>query len=306
MNRDKIIVICGPTASGKSAIAEKLAQKFKAEIVSADSMQIYRHMDIGTAKPTKAERLRVAHYMIDHIEPDEHYNAAKYKEEATEAIEQIGHQGKNIIVCGGSGLYIRVLIKGIFVGPARDPEYRKLLQKEAFEKGTDVLYERLQAVDPVSAENIHPNNLVRIIRALEVFEASGKPFSEFHAEHAFAESPYHALILYIDRPRDELYERINARTDQMIENGLLEETKAILDMGFSKDLKPMCALGYKEMVGVINEEMTMEEATELIKKNTRNYAKRQITWFNKMEDLIKVSPDNINAIIQLVREHLAK
>ena len=185
-------------------------------------MQIYRHMDFGTAKPTKADRLKIAHYMIDHVEPDETLLARQNTgEDASEAIEQIGHQKKNVIVCGGSGLYIRVLTKGIFSGPDRNPEYRKTLKAEAEEKGAGALHDRLMAIDPAYAKKIHPNNLIRNIRALEVFHASGRPFSEFHAEHAFTESPYNALTLYMDRPRAELYERINARTTQMIEDGLL-------------------------------------------------------------------------------------
>ncbi|MBE9531997.1 MAG: tRNA (adenosine(37)-N6)-dimethylallyltransferase MiaA, partial [Proteobacteria bacterium] len=247
IERQKIIVICGPTASGKSSVAMKMAEEFKAEIVSADSMQIYRHMDIGTAKPTKADRLKVAHHMVDHVEPDEPYSAARYREEASEAIEQIGLQKKNVIVCGGSGLYIRVLTKGIFTGPERDAEYRKELKEEAFNKGTDVLHQRLKAVDPVYAEKIHPNNLVRITRALEVFHASGRPFSDFHAEHAFTESPFDTLMLYMSMPRKELYERINARAEEMIEAGLVDETRALIEMGYTEDLKPMSALGYKEM-----------------------------------------------------------
>ena len=304
MDRRKVIVICGPTATGKSKVALKLAEKFKAEIVCADSMQLYRHMDIGTAKPTKADRLRVAHHMIDHLEPDEPYSAAKYREDGSDAIEQIGHRLNNIIVCGGTGLYIRVLTKGIFKGPERDAEYRKTLEAEAFEKGTDELHERLQADDPESAKKIHPNNLVRIIRALEVFHASGRPFSEFHAEHSFNESPYDTLMLYVERPREELYKRIDARAEQMIKDGLCEETKALLEMGYSEDLKPMRALGYKEMVGFINEAYSMEDAIELLKKNTRNYAKRQITWFKNIEELVRVSPNKLNEMMELIRGHL--
>jgi tRNA dimethylallyltransferase len=305
MEQRKIIVICGPTASGKSKLALKLGEKFKAEIVSADSMQLYRHLDIGTAKPTKAERLRVAHHMIDHIEPDEPYSAAQYRVEASDAIEQIGHRLNNIIVCGGTGLYIRVLTRGIFEGPERDPKYRKALEEECYERGLEFLHARLEEVDPVSAKKIHPNTKVRIIRALEVFHASGIPISEFHAEHAFAESPYNPLLLYIDRPREELYTRINKRTEQMLKDGLLDETRTLIgELGYNQELKPLGALGYKEMLGVINNEYSMEEATELLKKNTRNYAKRQITWFNNMEGLVKVSPNNTNEIITLIRGHL--
>jgi tRNA dimethylallyltransferase len=305
MEKQKIIVICGPTASGKSNAAMRIATEFKAEIVNADSMQIYRHMDIGTAKPTKADRLKVAHYLIDHVEPDEPFSAAKYREDASEIIEQIGHQGKNVIVCGGSGLYIRVLTKGIFKGPERDSEYRETLESEAFQKGTNILHDRLKAVDPVSAKNIHPNNLVRIIRALEVFHASGRPFSEFHAEHAFTESPYDALMLYMDRPRAKLYERINARTDQMIESGLVDEVKTLISLGYNEDLKPMRALGYKEIIEYIHGRLSLSEATELLKKNTRNYAKRQITWFRSVEELNRVSPSDIDKMNELIRGHLA-
>lgn len=304
MGQQKIVVICGPTASGKSGIAMELAEIFNAEIVCADSMQIYKYMDIGTAKPTKNDRAKVTHHMINVVEPIEPYSAAKYKDDASKATSEIIGRGKNVIVCGGTGLYIRVLTKGIFAGPERDADYREALEKQAQEKGTGELHERLKEVDPQSAEKIHPNNLVRIIRALEVFHASGRPFSEFHAEHAFSESPYDALMLYIERPRAELYARINARTEQMIKDGLVEETKALIERGYKQHLKPMRALGYKEMVGYINGKLSLDEATELLKKNTRNYAKRQITWFKNMGEINRVSPENIEAIEEHLRGHL--
>lgn len=304
MGQQKIIVICGPTASGKSSIALTLAEIFNAEIVSADSMQIYKYMDIGTAKPTKDDRAKVAHHMIDVVEPDEPYSAARYREDASRVIDDITGRGKRVIVCGGSGLYIRVLTKGIFSGPERDRAFREALEVEAQEKGSSPLHERLRDVDPVSAENIHPNNLVRIIRALEVYHASGRPFSEFHAEHAFSESPYDALMLYIERPRSELYARVDARTEQMIEEGLAEETRALVARGYKQYLKPMRALGYKEMVEYISGRLSIDDATELLKKNTRNYAKRQITWFKNVDEIIKVSPENIEAINERIRGHL--
>jgi tRNA dimethylallyltransferase len=304
MGQQKIIVICGPTASGKSTIAFAQAKVFNAEIVSADSMQIYKYMDVGTAKPTKDDRAKVAHHMIDVVEPNEPYSAAKYKDDASRAIDEVIGRGKNVIVCGGSGLYIRVLTKGIFTGPERDKAFREALEIEAKEKGTNELHKRLKEVDPVSAKNIHPNNLVRIIRALEVFHASGRPFSEFHAEHAFSESPYDALMLYIERPRAELYTRIDARAVQMIEEGLVEETKALIAKGYKENLKPMRALGYKEMVEYISGRLSLDDATELLKKNTRNYAKRQITWFKNVDEIIRVSAENIEAINEHIRGHL--
>ncbi len=304
MGQQKIIVICGPTASGKSSIAMELAESFNAEIVCADSMQIYQYMDIGTAKPSKNDRAKVVHHMIDVVEPDEPFSAAKYREEASKAVNEVIGQGKNVIVCGGTGLYIRVLTKGIFAGPERDRAFREALEIEAQEKGAGELHKRLKEVDPQSAENIHPNNLVRIIRALEVFHASGRPFSEFQAEHAFSENPYDALMLYIERPRKELYARVNARTEQMIEEGLAEETRALIARGYKEDLKPMRALGYKEMVGFINGRLSLDEATELLKKNTRNYAKRQITWFRNEGEINRVSPENIEAINERIRGHL--
>ncbi len=304
MGQQKIIVICGPTASGKSSIAMEQAEIFNAEILCADSMQIYKYMDIGTAKPTKGDRAKIAHHMIDVVTPDVPYSAAKYKDDASRAIDEIIGRGKRVIVCGGTGLYIRVLTKGIFRGPERDLAYREALEIEAKEKGLSELHKRLNEVDPVSAKNIHPNNLVRIIRALEVFHASGRPFSEFHAEHAFSESPYDALMLYIDRPRTELYARIDARAEQMIEDGLVEETEALIARGYKEDLKPMRALGYKEMVGYIGGRLSLDEATELLKKNTRNYAKRQITWFRNEQEITRVSPENINTIGEHIRGHL--
>jgi tRNA dimethylallyltransferase len=303
MDQKKIIVIAGPTASGKSALAMELAESFSGEIVSADSMQIYRHMDIGTAKPDKVEQLRIIHHMIDVVDPDEPFSAARYRLEAALAIDDITRSGKTVIVCGGTGLYIRVLTRGIFEGPGVDPSYREELEREILEKGTAPLHERLREVDPISAERIHPNNRVRIIRALEVYKSSGRPFSSFHAEHAFAENPYDALKLYLDRPRAELYERIKARTEQMIARGLLKETEGLLKRGYSEDLKPMRSLGYKEMVGVLNGVWSMEEATELVEKNTRNYAKRQITWFKGEPGFLRLSVDDGNAL-DTIKEHI--
>ncbi|MEE9543430.1 MAG: tRNA (adenosine(37)-N6)-dimethylallyltransferase MiaA [Thermodesulfobacteriota bacterium] len=307
MNEKKIIVIAGPTASGKSKLAMKLAESINAEIVSADSMQIYRYMDIGTAKPDKVERLRVAHHMIDVVDPDEPFSAARYRKEAAEAIDDIIARGGIPIICGGTGLYIRVLTRGIFEGPAEDPGYREELSALAKKKGTPLLHERLREVDPQSAEKIHPNNRARLIRALEVFKSTGRPLSAFHAEHAFSESPYDALKLYIERPRRALYERINQRSGQMITRGLLEETEALLKRGYREDLKPMRSLGYKEMAGVLNGTWSMEEATELLKKNTRNYAKRQVTWFKKEPGFLwqqidgEKEPDKIK---ELIKGHL--
>jgi tRNA dimethylallyltransferase len=266
-------------------------------------MQIYRHMDIGTAKPDKVEQLRVVHHMINVVDPDEPYSAAKYRDGAASVIDEISSRGHTAIITGGTGLYIRVLTRGIFEAPDVDPAYRAELEAEIEAHGTIKLFDRLKEIDPKSAENIHPNNRARLIRALEVFNATGKPLSAFHEEHAFSDSPYDALKLYIDRPRAELYERIEARTDRMIAKGLLEETRGLLKMGYKEDLKPMRALGYKEMVGVINKEHTIEEATELLKKNTRNYAKRQVTWFKKEPGFIRLQMKNDN-IMDEIKEHI--
>ncbi|HEY4708398.1 MAG TPA: tRNA (adenosine(37)-N6)-dimethylallyltransferase MiaA [Thermodesulfobacteriota bacterium] len=305
MDKTKAVIICGPTASGKSALAIELARLFNGEVVSADSLQVYRFMDIGTAKPSKEEISGVAHHLIDIVKPDEEYTAARFREDAEEAIKGIRGRGKNVFIAGGTGLYIKALTQGLFEGPQADWELRRELLGRAASIGTDALHARLKEVDPESASRIHPNNLHRVVRALEVYELSRKPISDFQREHSFRASPYETLKIGVTKDRAELYSDIDRRVEQMVEAGLLEETKRLLSMGYASDLKPMSALGYKEMAGFLKGEYAFEEAVRLLKRNTRRYAKRQLTWFKKDPEIRWFNPADKTGIISSVKEFLA-
>ncbi len=304
MDRIKAVVIAGPTASGKSSLAVELAALFNGEVVSADSMQVYRRMDIGTAKPTAKERRGVPHHMIDVVDPGEDFTAARFREMALASVKEIHGRGRNVFIAGGTGLYIKALTRGIFKGPPADPGLRAELAREADAHGSERLYERLKAVDPAGASNIHPNNLVRVIRALEVYALSKTPISEFHREHAFSEATFETLKIGLCPDRTELYERIDRRVEKMMENGLLEETKKLLQAGYSSFLKPMGGLGYKEMTGYLGGEYGLEEAVRLLKRNTRHYAKRQMTWFKKDPEIRWFNPGRKNDIIETVKGYL--
>jgi len=304
MDRTKAVIICGPTASGKSALAVELARRFNGEVVSADSMQVYRFMDIGTAKPSKEEISGVAHHLIDIVKPDEEYTAARFREDAEEAIKGIRGRGKNVFIAGGTGLYIKALTQGLFEGPQADWGLRRELLRRAASIGADALHARLKEVDPESASRIHPNNLHRVVRALEVYELSRKPISDFQREHSFRASPYETLKIGVTKDRAELYSDIDRRVEQMVEAGLLEETRRLLSMGYASDLKPMSALGYKEMTGFLVGEYTFEEAVRLLKRNTRRYAKRQLTWFKKDPEIRWFNPADKTGIISSVKEFL--
>lgn len=304
MDRTKLIIILGPTAAGKSRLAVELASLFNGEIIGADSMQVYRRMDIGTAKPTEEERATVPHHMIDVVEPDKEYCAARYARDAAECIREISSRGKTPFVAGGTGLYIRALVHGICEAPAPDTELRKRLVIEARTSGRAALHERLGRVDPEAAAAIHPNNLGRVVRALEVYELTGRTISEYRGAHGFSSTPYLTLKIGLMKERQELYRAIEARVDMMIRDGLVDETRALLESGCGADSKPMLALGYKEMAGYLGGRHALEEAVGLLKMNTRRYAKRQITWFRKEPDIRWFHPAQKNGIIDCVRGFL--
>lgn len=306
MEKPRVTFILGPTASGKTGLAVELASLFNGEIISADSMQVYRYMDIGTAKPSKEELSRAAHHFIDIVGPEEEYTAARFRAEALEKVREIRFRGRNVFVAGGTGLYVKVLTKGIFEGPGADRSVREALREEAGVSGNPALYERLKEVDPASAEKIHPNNTGRLIRALEVWELAKRPISDFHKEHAFSEEPFDALKIGLEVDRAALYDRIERRVDEMMERGLLEETQRLLSMGYGSGLKPMSGLGYKEMIGFLSGEHPLETAVALIKRNTRRYAKRQLTWFRKDPEIRWFSPGQKSDIINLVKGHLKR
>ena len=282
MTKPKIAVLVGPTACEKTDTAVELAKKLDGEIISADSMQIYRQMTIGTAKPTQGEMQGIPHHLIDCVDPDEEYSVARFKEEALRRIEDILFRGRQPIVAGGTGLYINGLtMPWGFREKDTDEKVRERLAREVEEMGREAFYERLKAVDPVTAAALHPNNVKRMIRAYEIYEVTGKPKSCLDMEAAKEELPYDYVLMGISMERPLLYERINRRIDLMVRDGLIEEVKSLLDQGYTEELLSMKAIGYKEIFPYLKGEMSLEEALHILKRDTRHFAKRQLTWFRK-------------------------
>ena len=291
MNR--VIIIVGPTASGKTNLSIELAKRMDGEIISADSMQIYKYMDIGTAKPTKEEMQGIKHYLIDEVLPSEDFNVVRFKELAEKYIEKILEMGKQPIVAGGTGLYISSLINNInFSESESDWELRETLKKEAEELGPEYLHKKLQEVDPTSAMNIHPNNIKRVIRALEVYYQTQKPIS-YHNEISRTIPPkYEFILIGLTMDRQVLYERINKRVDIMIQNGLVDEVNKLVNLGYADSIISMQGIGYKEILEFLRNNITLEQAIENIKQGTRRYAKRQITWFKRITGIRWFNIDN--------------
>lgn len=280
-----LIVIGGPTACGKTGFSIKLAKEIGGEIISADSMQVYRYMDIGTAKVTPEEADGVPHYLIDEFDPDEEYNVMLFQQKAKTYMEEIWAKGKIPILVGGTGFYINALLyDNDFTETDNDTSYREECYKLAREQGPEVLYERLKEIDPEYAENIHANNVKRVTRALEYHYLTGQKFSEHNAEQKEKETPYDAAVIILNMDREKLYERIELRIDIMMEQGLLEEVKSLLEKGYTPDLVSMQGIGYKEFIPYFNGECTLEEAVTQLKTNTRRFAKRQLTWFRRQID----------------------
>lgn len=300
-HRQKIVVICGPTGIGKTDISIRLAEAFGGEIVGVDSMQVYRHMDIGTAKPGKEELARVRHHMIGVVDPAVPYDAARYAADARAATALIHKQNKIAFVVGGTGLYIKALIHGLFESRSSDPDLREKLNHEAETRGGDWMYRRLISVDPDAAGRIHPNDAYRIIRAIEIYELTGRPMSKVQQSHGFLENIFDAFKICLGIERDVLYERINRRVDIMLEQGLEDEVRGLLERGYSRALKPMQSIGYRHMTDLIDGRMTDDEAVRTMKRDTRRYAKRQFTWFRKDSEMVWVSPDRFDEI----RERIA-
>ena len=301
--KPKVIVICGPTASGKTALSIELAKQLNTEIVSADSMQIYKDMNIGSAKPTLQEMQGIKHYMLDFVSPDERYSVADYKKQATICIEEILKKGKIPIVVGGTGLYIDSLIYNIEYDEIEyDEKYRKELEEIAKNEGLDVLYDRAKEIDPEAIKSISKNDKKRIIRILEIYKATGKTKTEQEILSRKNEVPYDYKVFAINMDRQVLYDRINKRVDIMVEQGLIEEVKMISEK-YKKYPTAMQALGYKEIKQYLDGNLTKEDAIEKIKQETRRYAKRQLTWFRKNKQTIWLDgmqnvQNNINIILE--------
>ncbi len=302
MIKKPVVVIVGPTASGKTKLSIEIAKLMDGEIVSADSMQIYRYMDIGTAKPTIDERQNIPHHMMDILDPAEQFSVAEYQKMAVDIISDIHKRQKLPIIVGGTGLYIKSLLYPMnFTDAYQDLEYRKQLQETANIKGRDYLYQQLKMVDPSTASRLHPNDVRRVIRALEVYHITGKPMSHYSQNLKNMDFRYNTAMIGLVMDRVKLYERINKRVDIMIENGLLNEVKNLLDKGYSRDMISMQGLGYKEIIDYYQGNLSLEEAIHIIKRETRRYAKRQLTWFRAQKGIKWINIDEYSS-----EEDLAK
>ncbi|KHD14328.1 tRNA (adenosine(37)-N6)-dimethylallyltransferase MiaA [Clostridium butyricum] len=290
--KQKLLVLGGPTAVGKTELSIKLAKELNGEIISADSMQIYKYMDIGSAKVTEQEMDGIKHHLIDVIEPNVPFSVADFKEYGEISLKNILSKNKFPIIAGGTGLYINSLTCNMtFTEAEKDEEYRLYLEKLSEEKGNDFVHEMLKEIDPVSYKEIHANNRKRVIRALEVYKLTKKPFSSFNAGEDFYKSDYDVYYYVLTMNRDKLYERINKRVDIMIEKGLLEECIKLKEMGYTSDMQSMQGIGYKEILYYLENKISFEDAVNMIKQGSRNYAKRQLTWFRRDKRCIFLDKD---------------
>ena len=293
-----LVVLCGPTAAGKTAAALALAEHFPVEVISADSRQVYRLMDIGTAKPTALERLQVPHHLVDVVWPDEPFDAARFARLAAPVIDAVQQRGRLPLLVGGTGLYIRALTAGLAELPAADPAIRRRLAASADTEGSAALHRRLAVVDRESAALLHPNDRVRLVRALEVFELTGRPLSAWRREHGFRQGRYRLLKIGLTAERTELYRRIDRRAATMFAHGLVEETAALLAAGYPSHLKALQTIGYRESLRLLGGECTAAEALQELQQATRRYAKRQLTWFRADSEVIWVDSTTESAKIQ--------
>lgn len=282
-----LIILTGPTAVGKTKASIGLAKALNGEIISADSMQVYKEMDIGSAKIRPEEMQGIQHYLVDVLEPDEEFHVVRFQQMAKQAMEEIYAKGKVPIVVGGTGFYIQALLYDIdFTESNENTAYREELEKLAKEKGAEYLHDMLREIDPASADSIHANNVKRVIRALEFYKLTGQKISEHNEKERAKESPYEFCYFVLNDERQRLYDRIDARIDQMLEDGLLEEVAALKNKGYTKDMVSMQGLGYKEILDYLNGNYTLDEAIYILKRDTRHFAKRQLTWFRRERDVI--------------------
>ncbi|WP_245574278.1 tRNA (adenosine(37)-N6)-dimethylallyltransferase MiaA [Desulfovirgula thermocuniculi] len=298
-----LVVIVGPTAVGKTAVAVEVAKKIGGEIVSADSMQVYRYMDIGTAKPTEEERQGIPHHMIDVVDPAEAYSVALYQAQARRCIREIWERGRVPLLVGGTGLYVKAVLEPLhFAGAGVDEAFRRRMCAVAREKGPLAVYRLLKEVDPEAAERIHPHNVKRVIRALEIYHLTGRPMSQRLQELKEDPPPYRAVLYGLTMEREKLYRRIEARVDEMLQRGLVEEVRGLLERGYGPGLVSMQGLGYKEMAAYLRGLSTLSEAVYLLKRNTRRFAKRQFTWFKKDGRICWIDVGNYSSIMEVVQE----
>jgi tRNA dimethylallyltransferase len=300
-----MVVILGPTASGKTGLAVKLAHYFDLEVISADSRQIYRGMDIGTAKPTAEERQAVLHHLIDMVDPQEKFSAADFEEQGTRIAHDINARNKLPVLVGGTGLYIKALTEGLLAAPSGHSEYREKLKKLEVESGEGTLYQALCQVDPPLAARLFPKDVIRIIRGLEVFAQTGKRLSDFQEEHGFRKSAFRTLKLGVHVERESLYDRIDRRVENMIREGLIEETQRLLEQGVSLSHPAMQAIGYRECLSYLDGKMFLSEVIETIQRETRRYAKRQMTWFRKDKSVTWLeSLEDFDRILKLIENFI--
>ena len=302
-----LIVVAGPTASGKSAAAVELALMIGGEIISADSMQVYRHMDIGSAKITKEEMMGVPHYLIDVADPTEEFDVVRYAHEAKAAISDIVSRGKIPILCGGTGFYIQAVTRDIdFSETGSLPKYREELCAYAAEHGNEALHEQLKSIDPVSYETIHPNNLKRVIRALEYYRETGMTISAHNEAERQRETPYDLHFFVLNDDRAVLYDRIDRRVDFMMAEGLYDEVMYLRQMGLTRDMVSMQGLGYKEMLDCMDGRYDVDEAVRVLKRDSRHYAKRQITWFKREKDAVWINRADFDGDSRRIAEFMVR
>jgi tRNA dimethylallyltransferase len=295
-DKKPLVVLLGPTAVGKSRVGIEVAKRLGSEVLTADSRQVYRGMDIGMDKPTLLERQGVAHRLIDLVEPDQPFNVGLFRRAAAAEIDRLYRSGMLPLLVGGTGLYIRALIRGLWDGPSADWTLRKALMQRARERGAEALHLELAEVDPDTAARLHPHDAVKIVRALEVYAVSGEPLSAAHRRHGFGESPYRPLLVGLTMERAALYRRIDARVEAQLAKGLLEETRRLLDRGYSRSLGSMKGLGYRQMAGYLSGDYPFEEAVRRLTRDTRHFAKRQMTWFRKEPEILWLQVEETEAV----------
>jgi len=304
INKPKIIIIAGPTGVGKTRIAIEMAQKWCGEIIGADAIQVYRYLDIGSAKPDAQEQAMIKHHMIDVVDPDIRFDAARYVEMVRPIINQLHEAAIPIFLVGGTGLYIKALTGGLFSQGPGNPSIRQKYKQMAAEQGNTFLYEKLQKQDPQAAESIHPNDMVRIIRALEVLETTGRSIKKHHQDHQFKDQPYQLFKIMLSEDRKCLYQRIDQRVEQMIQKGLLKEVESLNQRGYHCQLNAMQSIGYKHMCAFLSGLFDWDETIRLLKRDTRRYAKRQFTWFRADRSFIWTSSSDVASLYPQIHQFI--